>query len=123
MTILDENIKKCYITISQTDKCTIRKKTSSLNEFEKLDYENKIGIVHTRATFHKRGSNKNLFGYGRYVVLCTFVNGIFLVFIAFTILFESFDHVGHPPKVYWEAFTLDKCCWFHRKRYWYIFIS
>ncbi len=44
LAILDENIKKCYITISQTDKRTIRKKTSSLNEFEKLDYENKIGI-------------------------------------------------------------------------------
>eukprot|EP00505_MAST-04D_sp_SCG-Rhode-Island_P000224 Stramenopile-MAST_4_protein_224 len=42
----------------------------------------------------------NTFGYGRYEVLCAFVNGIFLVFIAFTILFESFDRFGEPPKVY-----------------------
>ena len=44
--------------------------------------------------------SSNSFGYGRYEVLCAFVNGIFLVFIAFTILFEGFDRVGQPPKVY-----------------------
>ena len=42
--IFDKNIKTFYLTISQTDKRSSRKKTSSVDEFEKLNYENKIGI-------------------------------------------------------------------------------
>lgn len=42
----------------------------------------------------------NSYGYGRYEILCAFGNAIFLVFIAFTILFESIDRFGEPPKVY-----------------------
>ena len=54
----------------------------------------------------------NSFGYGRYEVLCAFVNGVFLVFIAFTILFESFDRVGQPPR-FMENTYFGPCGWLY----------
>ena len=49
------DIKTMYLTLSQVDKRSTRKKTQTLDEFEKLDYENKIGIEVMRL-------KKNTFG-------------------------------------------------------------
>jgi len=39
------------------------------------------------------------YGYGRFEVLSGFVNGLFLVFVAFTVLSESIERILEPPTV------------------------
>ena len=39
------------------------------------------------------------YGYGRFEVLSGFVNGLFLVFVAFTVLSESVERMLEPPTV------------------------
>ncbi len=44
-------------------------------------------------------SNKTLCSYGRVQVLSGFVNGIFLVFIAFFVMMESLERFMEPPEI------------------------
>jgi zinc transporter 5/7 len=39
------------------------------------------------------------YGYGRYEVLSGFVNGIFLIFVAFSVLAESIERILEPPEI------------------------
>ncbi|KAK5579929.1 hypothetical protein RB653_009618 [Dictyostelium firmibasis] len=44
-------------------------------------------------------NDKYSYGYGRFQVLSGFVNGIFLIFIAVTILMESIERLLEPPEI------------------------
>jgi zinc transporter 5/7 len=39
------------------------------------------------------------YGYGRYEVLSGFVNGLFLIFVAFSVLIESLERLLEPPEI------------------------
>jgi len=49
------------------------------------------------------------YGYGRVEVLSGFVNGIFLVFIAFYILLESAERLYHPQEINTDKLLLVSC--------------
>lgn len=40
------------------------------------------------------------YGYRRYEVLAGFVNGVFLVFISFSVVIESIERIFHPPDIH-----------------------
>ena len=57
-----------------------------------------------------RADNIFTYGYARYEVLAGFVNGIFLIFVAFAVLTESLSRISEPPEVHsghllWTSIT------------------
>lgn len=57
-----------------------------------------IGLSATRIS--GRPPNKeNPFGFARYEVMCSFVNGILLLYIAFVVLIESVERMLSPPEI------------------------
>jgi solute carrier family 30 (zinc transporter), member 5/7 len=57
-----------------------------------------------------RADNRFTYGYARYEVLSGFVNGVFLIFVAFAVLTESLSRISEPPEVHsghllWTSIT------------------
>jgi len=49
------------------------------------------------------------YGFGRVEVLSGFINGIFLIFIAFAVLLESMERVWHPQEINTDKLLLVSC--------------
>lgn len=47
-----------------------------------------------------RADQRFTYGYARYEVLSGFVNGVFLIFIAFAVLTESLSRISEPPEIH-----------------------
>lgn len=57
-----------------------------------------------------RADRRFTYGYARYEVLSGFVNGVFLIFVAFAVLTESLSRISEPPEVHsghllWTSIT------------------
>lgn len=56
-----------------------------------------------------RANERYSYGYARAEVVAGFVNGLFLLFIAFFIMSEAVERAIEPPEVSFFSFNLNRC--------------
>ena len=59
---------------------------------------------------HWRADDVFSYGYARYEVLAGFVNAIFLVFVAVTVVLEGFERLYAPPEIHSEHLLMVRAC-------------